>query len=209
MQRSRACKLSRMDSQPSRPADRQRYLARLSRTEMDFTMRCLRFTCALLTAIAASACLTHDPAVIATADDKSPDPVQQRVYKLETQVQELRQLVKVLQAERLRDVLPVKQTAIIGEWVATTDNHQTITLIFRPNGTCEISAHGKSIGSTHGTGTWKLNEMQVVCSYKYDGTHSLNTNLPLDLVSPDAMAFAGVVYRRSASRRHPKTCLRG
>ncbi|QDU73102.1 hypothetical protein Pan97_00690 [Bremerella volcania] len=162
-------------------------------------MRYSRFTCALLAITAVVIYVTRNPAVSAADSNESPDTLQQRVDTLETQVHQLRQLVCALQAERLRDMLPVPQSAIIGEWVAKPDNLQTIVLSFHTNGTVEIAGQDKSIGSVHGTGTWKLNGMQVVCLYQYDGQNDLpQTKLPLDLISKDAMAFAGVVYRRSA-----------
>ena len=162
-------------------------------------MRCSRFACALLAITAVAIYVNRNPAVSAADSKESPDTLQQRVDTLENEVHQLRQLVSALHAERLRDMLPVRQSAIIGEWVAKANNHQTITLSFHSNGTVNISGHGKEIGSVHGTGTWKLNGMQVVCSYQYDGQNDLpKTKLTLDLISKDAIAFAGVVYRRSA-----------
>lgn len=161
-------------------------------------MRYTQFACALLVLYGVVVCVGLNPPATAVADEASPDMLQQRVNKLETQVHELRQLVHVLQAEQIRDLLPVKQSTIHGEWVAKTDSQQTITLIFRSDSTFDIAARGENIGPIHGSGTWKLNGMQVVCSYQYDREGSIETTLPLDLVSQDAMAFGGVVYRRSA-----------
>lgn len=156
-------------------------------------MRCPRFTPALLALSAMAICVNSYPSAVATADEQTPDTLQQRVATLETQLRELQQLVAVLQAEQLRDTLPVQPSAIVGKWVATPDSDQTIALYFHPNGTLDITA----LGSLHGKGTWKLSKMQVLCSYRYDGKHALDTDLPLALVSKNAMAFAGVVYRRS------------
>lgn len=182
------------------PGQPYRYLTKhIPQAEMEFPVSYSRFTCALLAITAVAIYVTRNPSVSAADYNESPDALQQRVDTLETQVHQLRQLVSALQAERLRDILPVLQSAIIGEWIAKPDNHQTITLSFHSNGKIDISGQDKEIGFVHGTGTWELNGMQVVCLYQYDGQNDLpQTKLPLDVISKDALAFAGVVYRRSA-----------
>lgn len=166
-------------------------------------MTSARFPFALLAIGLIAICVNRYTVVSAANGEELPDTLQQRVDDLETQVHQLRQLVVVLQAEQLHEMLPVQESAIIGEWVAKADNHQTIALNFQSNGRCDIVARDKQTGAVHGTGTWSLNEMQVVCSYRYDGQNDLpKTELPLDLISKDAMAFAGIVYRRSTQSKH-------
>jgi len=156
--------------------------------------------CFLVAMIAVGVYANQCPTSNAAESAGSPVTLKQRVEALETRVNQLQHLVSVLQAEQLRDVLPIQNAAIVGNWVAQTDGHQTITLSMHSNGTCDITVYGKAIGNAHGTGTWKLDGLKVIFSYQYDGQDDLSRiKLPLDVISMDSMAFAGVIYRRTAA----------
>jgi len=164
---------------------------------MEFQMRHSQPICLLVALIAFAAYTNQDGSIGAAEPTEKTKTLKQRVDALENRVNQLSQLVSVLQAEQLRDVLPLHSAAIVGDWVARTDSQQVITLRMNSGGTCEITGRGETIGDVHGTGTWKLDGAKVIFLYRYDGQDELpETKLPLNVISKDSMAYAGVIYRR-------------
>jgi hypothetical protein len=153
--------------------------------------------CFLATLLVFAAYSNQHARVSATEPEATADSLKQRVQTLETQVNQLQQLVTLLQAEQLRDILPLNSASISGVWTAQTDSDQTIALHIEADHRCAVMAHGDSIGSVRGYGTWKLDGTKVIVSYLYEGNSvQFQTVMPLDVIAENSMQFAGVVYTR-------------
>lgn len=129
------------------------------------------------------------------ANNTAIDKLEDRIAKLEAVVRSLQNTVAGIQSQTPDKSKLLDGTILTGTWVSDTKS-QVITLKFDAEQRFEIVANTPN-GAEHGFGTWKFGEKnQVIASYRYDRTGSLNTELTLTYNSVDLLEFSGVLYRR-------------
>lgn len=133
------------------------------------------------------------------ADNTTIDKLEDRIAKLEEIVRSLQTTVAELQSQSPAKTKRLDGTIVKGTWVSDAKS-QFIALKFDAEQRFEIVANTPN-GVEHGFGTWKLGEKdQIIASYRYDRTGSLNTKLTLTYISVDLLEFSGVLYRRQQSK---------